>query len=401
MAKADLLKGDYKGTIRQLAGVFEPAKSSSKLDGTYASIFLVRGTAKAISGDEFGAIEDFRSCQRLSRKLYDRFSGEDDTSSDSYKKIKKLKANEMLDTESRCIAGEGRVLYEAGKFDQAEKVYDTISKYSFVYTDILFEQGWNAYAKGEFNRTLGKLVSYNSPSLKFVLNSEVDVLRAQTYLEMCLYKDANDIAKAYPQTYQRLAELIKSVTNSYGTNMGQYFEMGRRNSGQALHADDPVHRLFNRFVRSPYFQTTLAAEKALTEERSAIDRFVRGPGNEKFNTFLKMVNDWRRNQVRQLGGSFIRNSMNDHYEVLISDLEKMGFIRLEILSRAKKSLMDLDKPVDQKVLARSRGMKEPKRRGDQMYFDFNGEFWNDEIGDYVFALDSECGKKEFEGNPLQ
>ena len=39
---------------------------------------------------------------------------------------------------------------------------------------------------------------------------------------------------------------------------------------------------------------------------------------------------------------------------------------------------------------RGRGNVEPRRRDDQFYWSFNGEFWNDELGDYVFGLESEC-----------
>jgi hypothetical protein len=41
---------------------------------------------------------------------------------------------------------------------------------------------------------------------------------------------------------------------------------------------------------------------------------------------------------------------------------------------------------------RSRGNIVPRRRDDQLWWSFNGEFWTDELGDYVFALESECGK---------
>ena len=34
--------------------------------------------------------------------------------------------------------------------------------------------------------------------------------------------------------------------------------------------------------------------------------------------------------------------------------------------------------------------RKPSRRDDQYYWSFNGEFWNDELGDYVFGLESQC-----------
>jgi hypothetical protein len=67
-------------------------------------------------------------------------------------------------------------------------------------------------------------------------------------------------------------------------------------------------------------------------------------------------------------------------------------MKIDALSHQKKRLQD---PMGAQALERTRGNRTPERRDDQYLWSFNGEFWNDEIGDYVFALDSECaGVKE-------
>jgi hypothetical protein len=102
---------------------------------------------------------------------------------------------------------------------------------------------------------------------------------------------------------------------------------------------------------------------------------------------LEQVVKWRRKTILALGGAFVRNSLLDYHAELIGNFEKMAFIKLEMLNRAKEKLL-YQKPG---LAERSRGNVEPVRRGDQYYWSFNGEFWNDEIGDYVFGLESECG----------
>jgi hypothetical protein len=64
----------------------------------------------------------------------------------------------------------------------------------------------------------------------------------------------------------------------------------------------------------------------------------------------------------------------------------MAFIKLEMLKRAKDQLLfHKNASTD-----RTRGNIIPSRRDDQFYWSFNGEFWNDELGDYVFGLESRC-----------
>ena len=84
---------------------------------------------------------------------------------------------------------------------------------------------------------------------------------------------------------------------------------------------------------------------------------------------------------------YVKNSLMDYHQELISNFEKMSFIKLEMLKRAKDLLVYKHPTGD-----RSWGNVIPARREYQLYWSFNGEFWNDELGDYVFGLESECGK---------
>jgi hypothetical protein len=89
-----------------------------------------------------------------------------------------------------------------------------------------------------------------------------------------------------------------------------------------------------------------------------------------------------------LGGAFVKNSLMDYHAQLIADFDKMAFIKLEMLKQAKDAL--IYKNVQSKNGKRERGDVEPSRRDYQYYWSFNGEFWNDELGDYVFGLESQC-----------
>ena len=121
----------------------------------------MRGTAKAILGRNEEAIADFKSCQETARDLYKNVR----SGSNYYTTA----LHDAQDLQARCFAGEARTLYQMDRFEEADRVYDRFRKQSFVWTEILFEQAWNSFAKGEYNRTLGKLVSYKSPGSEFCL----------------------------------------------------------------------------------------------------------------------------------------------------------------------------------------------------------------------------------------
>ena len=226
-----------------------------------------------------------------------------------------------------------------------------------------------------------------------MFNSEVDVLRAQAYLGLCLFSDANEVINEFNRRYATVGQKVKSFVEGNSNSLEPFFAMGKTAVRSSLSTPDDLLRLTNRFVRGPYFQGLMGAEESLSAERQMVvnfDRMQPGVSHQRgvgFPGFLDQVLSWRLKTIRQLGGAFVRNSLLDHHSVLIGDFEKMAFIKLEMLGQAKEKLMGI---APSSGGERMRGNRRPNRRDDQYFWSFNGEFWNDELGDYVFGLESEC-----------
>jgi hypothetical protein len=380
LGKVAILKDDMNRSIEYLNQV----KSQSRL---YPHSLELRGTALSIQGRVDEAVDDFRDCQKYS----DLVVTEIDTQSPRYRS----QVNEAKDLRARCAADEGRAWYQGEKFEEAERAYDKIPKASRVWPEILFEQAWNAFAKREFNRTLGKLVTYKAPALDFVFNSEVEVLRAQTYLALCLYDDVQKSIDDFNQRYTAIGREAKRFVESNAGNLETFHQLGLKALKEKRATQDPVLRLANRFVRGPYFTDLAAQEDTLAKEKDVIAGVARQTGANQGSGFVPFLGEalkWRRRTIHQLGGAYVKNSLIDHHAVLVSDFEKISFIRLEMLSRAKDKLIRKVMNAKAEDDERTRGVVRPTRKDHQLFWTFNGEFWNDELGDYVFGLESECGK---------
>ncbi len=361
-ARTSGLKGDYAGGL----SVLESIPSGTRMR---AELLQLRGAFRLLTGMGREAAADFSACSRA--------------------------AKDGSDLQNRCLAGEARAFYELREFERAERAYEQVDRQSIVWTDILFEQGWNSYRRGEFNRTLGRLVSYKSPALSFVYNPEIDTLRAQAYLALCLYEDANELVNEFNSRYASIHDEVRDMLAGKSLSLGGYYDQGKEAALASLASKRPLHRLMNRFVRSAAFQDWVRSERELAIEMGNIRQFSAGianldPNSGSFGQFLKKVLDFRLQAIREMGGAFVRNSLLDYHEQLISQFEKVAFIKLEMLGRFKEKLMSR-KALDGRE--RERGNVTPKRRDDQFFWSFNGEFWNDELGDYVFGLESECDGK--------
>lgn len=380
LGKAAILKDDMNRSLEYLNQV----KAESRL---YPFSLELRGTALTIQGRLDEAVDDFRDCQKYAPLVVTELA------IDSPRRRSQM--NEAKDLQARCAADEARAWYQGEKFEEAEKAYDKIPKASRVWPEILFEQAWNGFAKREFNRTLGKLVTYKAPALDFVFNSEVEVLRAQTYLSLCLYDDTQKSIDDFNSRYTEIGREVKRFVEGNATNLDAFYQLGARTYRDSRNTKDPIGKLANRFVRGPYFSDLIAQDASLEKERAVITSFARMTGtnpNQGLSAFLSEVLKWRRKTIHQLGGAYVKNSLIDHHSVLVADFEKISFIRLEMLSRAKDKLIRKTMSAKAEDEERTRGTVRPSRKDNQMFWTFNGEFWNDELGDYIFGLESECGK---------
>ncbi len=381
LAKEAILSGDHPRAIGFLNGI--PSGSA-----IWPFALHLRGTAYAIQGKNDEAIADFNACASHSSDITG-FVGSNPTR-------RRQSEREADDLASRCLAGVARTLYQMDDLVATDRAYDRLPKKSFVWPDILFEQAWNSFGRQEYNRTLGKLVSYKSPALNFMFNTEIDVLRAQAYLALCQYDDTNAVVNEFNSKYAAVGVEVKSFVENNARNLPVFYNLGKKTLKAPLYSSNLLHKLVNRFIRGPYFQNLVAAEKQISSEKEAIARFDSAQSGVQHNLgagfpgFLEQVLTWRLSTVYFLGGAFVKNSLMDYHADLISDFEKMSFIKLEMLKRAKDKLVYKKLNSRTSSDGRERGSVEPTRRDDQYQWSFNGEFWNDELGDYVFGLESRC-----------
>ena len=367
--KNELFNQNPQAALKALANV-------SSGGGVMAQAAYLKGSAYAMLGQNNNAIASFEACRRMASRVESRY---------------RSMSREADDLEARCTAGIARTYYQAGDHDKADDFYDEIPKSSFVWTDILFEQAWNAFGKGEYNRALGKLVTYRSPSLNFVFNPEVDVLRAQSFFALCSYEDVNQTVNEFTATYSHVGSQMKGFLLENSNNLSAFYGLAKQTYFRKLHTKDMLQRALNRFVRGPYFASMLAQERATERELFRL-KSMREEGSQlRFRAFLQKALAFRQNTVRQVGGAFVKNSMLDLYQDLLSNLDKMSYIKLGMLGRSKQQLERKQALSTDEDGVLKRGSDDVSRKEYQYYWSFNGEFWIEELGDYVFALESQCG----------
>lgn len=145
--------------------------------------------AESNQGKYEQAAINFRKCAKASTR------SSADNSSD--------RRNQLEINHDLCIMGQARTSFAQGDFPKADLTYLDIEKSSPLWPEVVFEEAWTSYYQQNFNRTLGKLVTYRAPVFYYYFNPETAVLQALSFYKMCLYDDVKlTVSKFYAEYYQ-------------------------------------------------------------------------------------------------------------------------------------------------------------------------------------------------------
>lgn len=362
LAKRLMRRGKNMEALTELSSI--PTDHSS-----YPFVAHLRGTLAALLDKNAEAASYFNECIRASN------SAIGDTKS-------QIQKNQYAINRDYCIAGVARAQFASQQFNKAELTYLDIPKESPVWPEILFDEAWNSYYQKNYNRTLGKLVSYKAPVFSFIFNPEIEVLKALTYMKMCLYEDAKKTADGFYNELLNPAKDLRTLVLTNGKNYRYYYNLiADHETGKP--APSPMVDTILSSIRKD--QAFIEMKGSLTE---AINEYneLRKKGSSSLRTNLVRNTQTVLDEYRSSLGAYVRSGMVTKYSSLYSAFQGMSYIKLEVLAQRKERLYESDV-----IPGKKRGDVKYIDRNDKQYFwTFNGEFWADELGDYVFALRSEC-----------
>lgn len=333
---------------------------------------LIKGTIRNLERKNIEALNLYESCVKKS------------TAQESNVKGEKLKRyyNYLKET---CIIRSARVKIEEKKYEEALTTYEQIDKRSYKWPYILMDQAWAHYYLKDYNRALGLTVTYKAPLLESYFFPEAEVLMALSYYNLCLWDDSLKVVDHFYEFYQPKAQALKDIIGKNKMSHTYFLDL--------YYADPETRGSLNPFIRNLITQTRkqvkfnldLASLKAAKDELALLKR-------------LKNKNDFTETLEGNLDSTinFISAKINHYIKkeifTFVNEIHKHSFsmfnLKLELLSKKRDDIYNAKAIAE---AGRSRGSEvNINRKTSQYFFDFNGSFWADELGDYSFGLQSAC-----------
>jgi len=364
LAKKYFRGKQYEKALKALNGSI-PVTHSAK-----PFALLLEGSSFAVLGKTRSAKSAFQRCISVSN---DRMSETEDPN-----RLRQLSINRDY-----CIVGIPRVDFAAKNFEKANSMYLDLPKESYIWPEILFEEAWNSFYLRDFNRTLGKLVTYKAPVLNFIFNPETEVLRSMSYMELCLFDDAKNVVDEFYEKYNDDSVSIKRLLSKYGRNYKYFYLIMKSFENGKQSGNDLLNNYIAYLSKDAAY---LELYQSFNKGKEEIRKIKMSSNSILKKIYLKNLKDALLLQ-RDLIGAYVRKTIVQFSRDLEKSFEGMSYIKLEILARKKDRIYNSTRSYG----FRSRGDIQNLKRNDKQYFwNFNGEFWADELGDYVFSLKTEC-----------
>lgn len=324
-----------------------------------AEAMLYMATIELLSGNTKKADKDYFSCEVLA----------DDLQRNEESALSKRYYDIIAD---RCSMNRARILFQNDLYEDALKQYENIEKTSFLWPYTLSEKAWAHYKNNDFNRALGTIVTYKAPLLSSYFTPEGELILALSYMGLCQWKDAQTVVNNYYKKFQPISEKILKTMKS-----SSFEAIITAINTWELSKLDPIFR---------NIATQLSKRIKYNLLGSSIKRLEQEISNTKKNQDLDLLKKLKirlENNRNQMTKKFIVDYINK-----IHDLSKQMFnINIEILASKREEIYHT-KPVANN---RSRGEEKfLKVKKNQNFYQFIGEFWADELGDYSFGLESKC-----------
>jgi TolA-binding protein len=292
----------------------------------------------------------------------------------------------------------GRLFYSTRQYDTAVTYYNEVTEDNPHWLEAIYEVAWVHFQLKNYPKALGNLHAVNSPYFASQYFPESRVLQALMLFYNCRYDDADDIVKVFVNDYYPLMTQFKAEINQFADPNAFYGWLARLSRQKDTEYSLRFQRIFDAALRDKKLRRKFEFVSKLNEEAQKLDA-LGGKGSERgLIGQLKGDIESYRSLVIGEAGSLAQTRLLRIVKDLQRHLGSALKIKGETL-RARRG--DISNAASQEQAAAAAAFREIEVDEEHIEWPFEGEYWKDELGSYLYDIKSECAAPATEEAPPQ
>jgi tetratricopeptide (TPR) repeat protein len=296
---------------------------------------------------------------------------------------------EMQRYEERANLALGYIFYQVGKFETANKYFDKIPLESPYWLDSILAASWSEFrlvelepekANLHYQRSLGYIHTINAPFFYDYLYPESVILKAVTYYFNCRYQPAKlaieEFNRRYPKTRDDLKDLLAKAPEDFAL-----FDLSVKIRNSESKLDPFVEEVAQKSLQDKTLEKNYAYVNELQRESAQLDEMKPDFKSSPLADIITENLDGLLSLAKETTGALARQRLMTQIQE-INDLEREAIkIEYEILNRIKAGGTGAPQ---------ERRPQKPKIDSEHEIYNYNGEYWKDELGYYNYKVTSLC-----------
>ncbi len=287
-----------------------------------------------------------------------------------------------------------RIKYGAKKYRDALNYYKFIPRDSDNWLQALFEASWSFFMLQKHNNVLGNSHTILSPFFINRFYPEVYILKAITYLKMCDTKKVRVAVNDFQRRYKPIFKDIRNMLARYKDDYSGFFKLISNYKRGRLNRYKKTKSILDHLMRTDSFKEGVDTIRFSDRELSRLSRVGRWGASglkDELKNFLRR----KKSAAARDAGRRLFKKGTGYFKYLKELSEQTIRIKTEMLLKDLDSLRrELKIPVSDKKGDFIGGLQELKVGQKLEYWPFEGEYWEDELGYYVYNVESLCKKKK-------
>jgi hypothetical protein len=286
-----------------------------------------------------------------------------------------------------------RVNYEVKRYRTAIEYYAQIPRDSDNWLEALFEAAWTFFMMQKHNNTLGTIHTLHSPFFENRFFPESYILQAITFLRLCRYKQVKLSLSHFKTRYKGVFDDLAKMLERHKTDSKGFFKLVYDYRTGSLNDYRRAWAILDALSRTDVYKEAGNTVRFADNELARLSRYS---------------GVWSQNGLQDEISSFLRNkktaAVNDAgkrlyekatgYYAYLKDLSDQTYgINTEmVLGRVDALRSQLKVGTADKKANFIGGLQTLNVSQDLEYWPFEGEYWEDELGGYVYNIESLCSK---------
>jgi tetratricopeptide (TPR) repeat protein len=299
-------------------------------------------------------------------------------------------AKRYKDLKDLSLINVARIYYKIERFDDATKYFELVAHDSDYWPEALFSNAWSQFMQNNLNQALGQLLTTQSPFFNqddFL--PEVQYLRALTFFNLCEYKDVERLLLAFEDEMRPIQTELKEFVKGYASAENRKMaDKAWEQYMSGVRGTNIPKALFTRMLRNRDL-AGVVDHMALMEDEVLLIQQQKTVWRDTLGVSLQQIIEKDRQKYKRRAGLFMLSEMARWSNNLQDLLTSSEIVRFEVIDAQRvdyqykfqnPDISDLSKKLDLDFATAKTFM----------YWPFNGEFWEDELGYYHYAEQGSC-----------